>query len=74
MKIQELDETFQPKTELGKEMKKLVESGEYCDGNIYWLIHILEKEQEENEKLKKQLEDEKKHSKRLNMDVKDGLN
>jgi hypothetical protein len=42
MEILELDDSFQPKTELGKAMKMMVENGDHCDGNIYWLIQQLE--------------------------------
>jgi hypothetical protein len=37
-----LDETFQPFTELGKKLKRMVENGDHCDGNIYWLISQVE--------------------------------
>jgi hypothetical protein len=36
------DETFKPKTNEGKELKRMVENGDHCDGNIYWLIKQLE--------------------------------
>jgi hypothetical protein len=38
-----LDETFDPKTEIGKKLKQMVEDGEHCDGNIYWLIEQAER-------------------------------
>jgi hypothetical protein len=41
-----LDETFIPKTEFGKKLKEMVENGEHCDGNIYWLIDQVEKIEE----------------------------
>jgi hypothetical protein len=47
MEIYELDNNFQPKTELGKEMKMMVENGDHCDGNIYWLIQLIEQKQDE---------------------------
>jgi hypothetical protein len=37
-----LDETYTPKTETGKKIKQMVENGEHCDGNIFWLIDRLE--------------------------------
>jgi hypothetical protein len=46
MEIYELDDSFQPKTELGKAMKMMVENGDYCEGNIYWLIKLIEQNQE----------------------------
>lgn len=42
MEIYELDDNFQPITELGIAFKMLVENGDHCDGNIYWLIQQLE--------------------------------
>jgi hypothetical protein len=35
-------EDIQPKTEVGREIKRMVENGDHCDGNIYWLIQELE--------------------------------
>lgn len=56
MEIYELNDNFQPKSELGKAMKMLVENGDHCDGNIYWLIKLFEQKQEENNILKEQLD------------------
>ncbi len=55
MNLLELDDNFQPKTELGKAMKKMVDNGDHCDGNIYWLIKQAEKV-EKYEKALKEIE------------------
>jgi hypothetical protein len=51
MGIYALDDSFQPKTELGKAMKMMVENGDHCDGNIYWLIQLIEQKQDEIKEL-----------------------
>jgi hypothetical protein len=35
-------EDIQPITNVGREIKQMVENGDHCDGNIYWLIKELE--------------------------------
>jgi hypothetical protein len=52
--ILQLDDTFKPKTELGEAMKKMIENGDHCEGNIYYLIYLLEKRYEDIEILTKQ--------------------
>lgn len=52
LKIDELDESFKPETELGKAMKLMVINGDHCDGNVYWLIQLVEQKQKEVLKLK----------------------
>jgi gas vesicle protein len=37
-----LDEKFEPQTEIGKKLKRMVENGDHCDSNIYWLISQVE--------------------------------
>jgi hypothetical protein len=44
-----LDESFEPKTEIGKKLKSMVENGEHCEGNIYWLIEKIEQLQKDVE-------------------------
>jgi hypothetical protein len=35
-------EDIQPTTVMGQQMKRWVENGDHCDGNIYWLIEVAE--------------------------------
>jgi predicted nuclease with TOPRIM domain len=41
MQIKELGD-FEPTTDFGKEMKRMIENGEHSDAHIYHLIHTIE--------------------------------
>lgn len=49
MEDKELDFNFEPNTGFGKEFKKMVDNGDICDGNVYWLIDRVEKITRKNE-------------------------
>jgi FMN phosphatase YigB (HAD superfamily) len=43
---------FQPRTSVGKEMKRMIENGDHTDGHFYWFIDTLEKLSDDYEKYK----------------------